>query len=896
MTSGRGASRRIPIAAILVAMTLLACGETGSTDLGTPPAALIPVSLAADTVVTGEATDPPISVRVEDALGNAIEGAPVRFIVARGEGTLSPGVAVSGQDGVAESAFRAGGSPGESEIRVDIPSAPNIAPLSFLVLAEAADSVVFSVVEGADQRAEVGSQLARAFVVRATMPGGGPAGGVEVVFRLDGNGETSAVLTDEVATTSADGRARTVLTLGREARDYTVDVFAGTGVYSDTARFVATATASFDGAIALDSVASDAMRSGAQATLFGRGFSPVPTQNDVRIEGEPAEVVAASGTELTIQVPTFDACLPARRVGVRVLVGADASNGELVELQPSQPALDLAIGETTVLRGPTAVECLQFSPSEAPREYRLVVGNTSRVATDRLSLRVTTRVPAEADEGAISTSVARREIDAGLRERALTASRPDLLIRSQALDALTRGRVAAARAPGAGTRPTLTPSVGDSLEHFFSVGADLAATCSDTANVVRGVVRAVGDHVALVEDIEAPSGGLNEDEWGALGIELDQIVVPVDTAYFGGYADIDGNGRLIVLFTPEVNKLGDGEAGIGGFFLPLDLAASGRGGDGLPGPAGETCPASNEAEILYIITADPEGRVGPTIDKDRALRNALGLVAHELQHLINAERRVLRAPNGFAAAEEVWLDEALSQLAEEVVGLATIGLGVGGNYTFDQVANTRVELDAFNTYQLSNFLNLSFYMFDPSIAPTISPVDPGGVGGLQMRGFGWFMLRWLADQAGGDERAMFRSLVGGGQNFVRGIDNIERVTGREWADVLSAFSVSIAADDSGIDELPSEFEIATWDFRDVFASLSQNTAARSLFPVPFPLQATRLGLETAALDFDVGASGVRYFALASGLDAPALSVSLQRSRGGALNENTEPQITIVRTR
>lgn len=524
-----------------------------------------------------------------------------------------------------------------------------------------------------------------------------------------------------------------------------------------------------------------------------------------------------------------------------------------------------------------------------------MVGNMSRVAAGRLSMRLTTRTPADLTGAGVSTAIAPRRLDAGLRDAALAKVRADVVIRSQTLDGLTRSRAAVSRSAPSPAAIRI-PVLGDTVEHFFSVGANLAATCADTLNVVRGRVRAVGEHLVLVEDLAAPAGGLSADEWTALGEELDQIVVPVDTAYFGGYADIDANGVVVVLFTPEVNKLGDGEAGVGGFFLPLDLAASGRGGDGLSGPGGEVCPASNEAEIVYIVTADPDGRVGATIDKARALRNARGLLAHELQHLINAERRVLRSPNGFAAAEEVWLDEGLSSLAEEVVGLAAIGRSVRGDYTFNQVANTRAEFDAFNTYQLSNFFNLSFYMFDPSSSPTISPVEPGGVGGIQMRGFAWFLTRWLADQAGGDERAFIRSIVGGGQNFARGIANLERVTGREWADLLSDFAVTLAADDSGIEELPSRFSVSTWDFRDVFASLSQNAAARSLFPAPFPLQATRLSFETGALEFDVGASSVRYFSLASGLDAPALAVALRKPTGGALGETTKPQITIVRTR
>ena len=66
--------------------------------------------------------------------------------------------------------------------------------------------------------------------------------------------------------------------------------------------------------------------------------------------------------------------------------------------------------------------------------------------------------------------------------------------------------------------------------------------------------------------------------------------------------------------------------------------------------------------------------------------------------------------------------------------------------------------------------------------------------------------------------------------------------------------------------------------------------------MPFPLSATALSFETTALEFNVGASTVRYFALVSGLDSPALAWSLTNPNGGALSREVQPQVTVVRTR
>ena len=940
------AARRIGLLTAL-AVFAAACGD-GSTEVGSPPTALVSVSMPVDTIATGESIDPPITVRVEDALGNAVEGAPVRFIIVRGDGELSTSVAVADVDGLAESVYSAGPTPGEAEIRVDIPSAANVAPLHFLVLAVTADTVRLSLVEGDGQRAEAGSQLPLAFSIRAETTNGVAAGGVKVAFRtaslnedpvepreppevppevagvpaeppggpaeVGGSPEdASGALTHDIVVTDADGLGQAVFTLGLEPGEYRVDVFATGGVYSDTVSFTATALEAIDGLVQLDSVGNGRLAAGARAVLFGRGFSAVADDNQVRIEGERAPVVSSTGTELTIEVPAFpETCLPQREVGVRVLVGPEYSNGLRLPIDPAERIVDLEVGEALTLRGPVEVECVHFPPGEMGREFRLIIGNTGRVAARRLPMRVTTRTPANMSGEGPATEITPAPIGADLERAALEALGVDAGIRSRTLGRLVEAGIAPFR-PTDPPPGIAVPGVGDTLDYFFPVGPERVADCADLTRPLRGAVRAVGERVLLVEDLSAPPGGPGTEAWLALAAELDRTVLPVTTSYFGPLEDIDRNGRVVVLFTPAVNGL-DGETGVGGFTLPADLAASGRAGEGTPEPAGEICPASNEAEIIYSVSADPDGSAGRAIPTESLLRNAPVLVAHELQHLISVGRRALHSSMGFAAAEEVWLDEALSGLAEEVAGLAALELAVGDGLTFDQVSDTPERLEIFDAYLRRNFLNLGLYMLGTAGAPTIPEADPEGVGSLQMRGFGWFLLRWLADRAGGDERAFFRSVASGGQNHARGIANLERVTGSEWADILAGVSVALALDAAGDAEAGGEADPdpaaevaeetgvapppdpATWNLRDVFASLDRDVDAPVFPSTGFSLRAERLEFETRVMEIDVGASNVQYFSLASEADAPALSISIRTGSGAAPGETAEPQITIVRTR
>jgi hypothetical protein len=820
-----------------------------------------------------------------------------------GPGELFPTLAVSNLDGIAEATLRAGSTPGESLVRVDIPSATQVGGLDFVIVTEPTSTVELTVVGGDAQQAEISSQLPIAFEVRASAPSGVPAGGITLAWRATGDPD-GARLTADTTSTDSGGVSRVLLTLGREAVEHAVTVHAVRGVESDTARFTAVATETFLGNIALDSVRPSPLVSGGEATLFGAGFAAVVEGNEVRIEGEPAEVLEASPTQLRIVLPEFaNSCLPERDAGVRVLAGGEPSNGRIERLRPAQEMLDLTVGEVRTLRDPVDLACWQLGGATEPREYRFAVQST-RSATGvtpsvRLAVRAETE-PMETRSSAVRidpslepdlarvaqtyTSAESRILTTARRE---LASRRAVPLRPAMLDSARQQAVA-----------SVPPAAGDNVQYRFAVGNDFAASCNDTSQVIRGVVRQVRTNVVLVEDVRAPTDGFNAEDWTGLADDLDRVILPMDTLYFGAPADVDGNGRVIFLFTPEVNQLN--EAGtarpLAGFALPLDLAVSGRG-DSRPGPRGEACPASNEAELVYLAVPDAEGQVGEPVSRARALVETRRAAAHQLQHLINAGRRVSLGGTGFGQLEEAWLDEGLSHLAEEVIGLNRAGLATGANLTYGQATASRDALELFNAYQVDNFYRLSLYMASPQASRVVATEDPGGVSGLQIRGFAWFFVRWLVDRdSRADPGSLLRQLVVGGRNHLKGIENLESTTGRTWEELSAEFAATLASDDEELAELEERYTVGTWDVRDVFASLSQNPLTRERFATGFPLSARPIEFETAAVDFDVQPYTTTYFAIRSSVDTPALALSLVRRGGDPIEESVGPQITIVRTR
>ena len=892
-----------------LALALVGCAGESGTEITPSASQLIRVSAEADTVRVGEQTDPPLAVRVENGLGEPLEGVPVRFLVASGPGAVVPSnVAVSNEQGIAEAAFVAGSEFGRSRVRVDVPSASNVSPLSFSVVTLPAREVTLRAQEGDGQQAEVRSQLPLPFSLRVETPAGTPAGGVPVVWEIV-DGAPGAALSADTTFTGPDGETGTLLTLGDEPVDHAVRAFAGDGVVTDTARFSAAALVVLDGPARIDSVAPTPLRAGEEATLFGDGFGQRTENVEVRVEGVAAEATEVTGGSVRFRVPSFaDRCLPTRRVGVRALVRGEPSNGSFAVLHPASELAAMEVGEVRSVTGPDAAGCVVLSAVPDAAEYLVVAGSAARDGTGTTPYRMllTTAEPTEDEEQAsIGTASARPSPERSVLEAAHPAAR----VRESALGALRergfmRGessvRLVRTAAPAAARVGAAEVREGDTLRFRFAVGQDLQVACEDTSRIVAAVVRHAGSRTLVAEDVEAPSGGFTPTMWDELGRVYDEIVVPTDSAYFGAPADIDGNGRVTYLFTPQVNRLTppNSPSFLAGFFLPLDLVDSGDPeGSGLAGEDGQICPASNEGELIYMASADPEGRFGATVRVDQALRQARSIGAHELEHLISAEQRLVVREGGFADLGVTWLQEGLAHLAEEVVGLRLMEAERGQNLTWEEVSSDRERIELFNTYHLNNFARLSFYMRAPVATPALAEQEPGGLASLQMRGFAWAFVRWLADRdPEADDAALTRALSTGGSGAARGVANVEQAVGGSWESLVSEFQSAVALDDAGLPGEAGNRGFTTWDLRSVFAGLNRNAVAGSSFPLAFPLAETVVPFESTAVEFEARAATAGYVRLQDTRGGRGLAIRLGSQTGGLAPASSVPTLTVVRTR
>jgi hypothetical protein len=325
-------------------------------------------------------------------------------------------------------------------------------------------------------------------------------------------------------------------------------------------------------------------------------------------------------------------------------------------------------------------------------------------------------------------------------------------------------------------------------------------------------VVAVGTHVVVVADSAAPAGGFTDADWQAIAAEFDSLVHPAVTGSFGAPLDLDGNGRVIAFYTPAVNELTPAGSAtyLGGFVQSRDVLSH------------SVCGTSNQAEVLYMLVPDPTGGINGNARSVELVRGqTVALLAHELQHVVNAEHHVYHA-GASVAPEESWLNEGLSHIAEELVFYRASGLAPGGN--LDRAAVLPV-LDPLLRHQGNNFYRLKAWLQAPEQSgPFASPVSSG------MRGAAWSFLRYAADRRGGDQAAFWRSLV---DVDATGLSNLGAALGADARDWWRDWTVATYADDTPA--AGALYGMPSWNARTLFVA-GYPLATRPLADgVPWPV-------------------------------------------------------------
>ncbi|HMS03990.1 MAG TPA: hypothetical protein PKE51_13495, partial [Gemmatimonadaceae bacterium] len=414
------------------------------------------------------------------------------------------------------------------------------------------------------------------------------------------------------------------------------------------------------------------------------------------------------------------------------------------------------------------------------------------------------------------------------------------------------------------------PTVGS----FVTLNAQALSACTQ-ANNRTGRVVAVTQRAIVVADTANPAGGYTDAEYQAIAATFDTLTYPLDVEYFGEPTDIGGTGRITLFYTRAVNQLTPAGANfvIGGFFFARDLYPR-TARNGLA-----ACGTSNEREMMYLLVADPNGQVNGNIrtkaDVTRLNRTTL---AHELQHLINAGRR-LHITAGANPNEEVWLDEGLAHTAEELLYFRLAGFGSRDNLNRTAVAPNATRAELFTSYAAQNFARWTSYLRAPEAQSPYAPNDS-----LSTRGAAWHFLRYAAGRQTGSEAAFYRRLVNGPTT---GITNLAAALApgtlsgwlRDWA-------VSVLADDLAANLAP-EYRMPAWNFRSILPALTLGGQPLGAYPL-----ATRPMATGTVRTVSLAGGGSSYLRFSVGAAQRAL-VTVSRN-GGA--PPADVQLAIVRYR
>jgi hypothetical protein len=312
-------------------------------------------------------------------------------------------------------------------------------------------------------------------------------------------------------------------------------------------------------------------------------------------------------------------------------------------------------------------------------------------------------------------------------------------------------------------------------------------------------VVAITNSAIILADTANPSGGFTEAEYRAFGIAMDTLVSPVDTTAFGSPTDIDGNGRVVILFTGAVNELTPRTSPgvVLGFFYSRDL---------LPRTSSAgSCPGSNVGEMFYILVPDTGSVLGDRRSKEYVESIVVSTIAHEYQHLINASRRlyVNRTP---AATEELWLNEGLSHIAEELVFYRASNLTPRQNLDAAALQTGTPARAAFEMFQRGNFGRYQQYLAAPGLTSPIVDEDLLGT-----RGASWAFLRYVADRSGTTDGNLWYRIVNSRTTGIANLDDALEGAVPTALGLLHDWSVSVFADDN-ITGSDAVFQQPSWNF------------------------------------------------------------------------------------
>jgi hypothetical protein len=280
-----------------------------------------------------------------------------------------------------------------------------------------------------------------------------------------------------------------------------------------------------------------------------------------------------------------------------------------VDPDPCTNPISLTAGQVRMLSGPDAVACIKLAPTSGSSDFLFITANAELVQDNTgfytVVLSGSVAAIAEAARAMIF------DPQAYLQQQAIQqVDEAEDNVRAQEVSLFRRVhpavRDAARRESGAAM--AISAAIANEGDTVSIRVPDLNASnlCTTGYKEIRAVVKKTTTHSTIVQDVAAPVPGFTSSDFTEIGNEFESLIYPTDTTYFGKETDRNADGRVTILYTPEVNRATEaGSQGfVAGFFWGGDLVKKSEYAQ-LQIP----CPQTNEQEIFYMLVPDPSGTI-----------------------------------------------------------------------------------------------------------------------------------------------------------------------------------------------------------------------------------------------------------------------------------------------
>ncbi len=767
------------------------------------------------------------------------------------------------------------------------PSVASIDASSGLLRGVAVGSVtITATVEGKSGAAIVNVTAIAVVSMGIAAPAGTVLPGQTIVLVASPKDRNGVVLTDRAVTwASSNTRVATV-----DANGNVTALSAGTTAISALSEGISAAVpvtvTAPAGTVAptVTSVSPALLTPGITATINGTNFATTAANNGVYVSGVKGTVLTATSTQLTVTLPaTGLPCQSTQPVNVEVTTVA----GTGVAKQPMSVATQrtLAVGASFMVTASGNIGCNEL-PSTGT--YVVSVFNASRSVNQAAGFQLQgSGAPVLASK--LSPSDAVRSVTV-IGAPPVPRSVVDPIVAEQAHEHLARiereaeivrqlgsprnyRRQARAGASFSMTPVPMTVGVNANINFHFNSCA-IGQSTPVTARVVY-----VGPRAIVLEDNAGVLAGKIDADLIALAKDFEDVSFPL-LQNFGdplAYdAETDNNGRIIMLFTPQVNTQG---ANLLGFVSSCDF---------FPPTADPRVSASNQAEIFYARTVTDTSPTNTSLNSRIGWKRQMpSTLIHESKHITSyAERFADPRP---ADNEETWLEEATAQLASEMYGRALHGNTWRGNASYFGTLECEVRPTTAGcgggVFVMGNhfgFLHEFLQGFEQK--SILSGTDDNDIYGSS-----WLFTRWLTDTYGGTNEGTFlRSIVKA--VTTSGVDNVTAPSGKTWPELLSQFTLMLATDD--LPGIAAPHTEASWNLPAVFAGYNSDFP-NSRVAVPLAIRTGAFGSSFVTTVNSLRGGGAMLLKL-SGPAASTTQLLDLRGLGGPLSPSSNIGMAVLR--